>query len=191
MNTMNLNQKLQGYFAARVFNSEEKLDEFLTSSRIFRYTKHLYFDEVENANVWSFSLVDQDLHHTFEEYIINSGLPPYAIWSRPDREDIKDDLGRATFPISEIATMYRPPVPKAGDELNYIIEVLSLDEGSAVLGFLGFLVPLTGKRSLKPSLASAWLRVFVNYKGDDRYIATIPIKFHKVLQNSLAKDFRW
>ena len=188
---MNLNQQLQDYFNVRVFNAERTLDDFLTSPSVFRHTKYIYFDEVENANVWSFSLVDRDLHHTFEEYIINSGLPPYAIWSRPERENINDGIGRATFPISEIAAMYRRPVPKAGDKLDYVIEVLSLGNSFVLLGFLGFLIDIDGKRSLRPSVASAWLRVFVTYKGADRHVTTIPDKVLNVLRKSLAKDIQW
>jgi len=155
--------------------------------------KHLYFDEVENANVWSFYLVDRDLHHTFEEFLVARGLDvPHAIWSRPDRENSKDDIGRATFPIAEVAAIYKCPVPKAGDILHYVIEVIELNPTSAVFGFLGYLLDANGKRNLKPSVVAAWLRVFVKYVGNDRNPGSIPASLRKILEEDLKRSgFRW
>ena len=189
--TAKLNEQLHNYFSARRFGSIGDLDAFLDSGRVFRHRKRLYFDEVENANVWSFFLVERDLHHTFEEYIIARGLPPYAIWSKPERQNVNDGIGRATFPISETAALYRRPVPKAGDMLDYALEILSLSDTSAVLGFLGFLAEVNGKRSLQPSVACAWLRVFVKYEGAERRVATIPAKLRQVLEKDYTNVHGW
>jgi hypothetical protein len=188
---MTLNRQLSEYFDSRCFKDEGSAGAFFTTA--FKHRKRLYFDEVENANVWSFYLIDRDLHHTFEEYLLNRGVvAPYAIWSRPERETGSDDIGRATFPIAETAAMYRRPVPKAGESLDYVLEILHLGDKSAVLGFLGFRVDLDGNRHLTPSVAAAWLRIFVKYSGDDRHAAPIPASLRKILFDDRAKSgFDW
>jgi hypothetical protein len=181
-----INEKLHRYYSRRCFRTSDELGQFL--ARAFHRRKTLYFDEVENANVWSFYLVDRDLHHTFEEYVLGRGLPAYATWSRLGREEAKDDIGRATFPISEASALYRKPVPRAGEAVDYVLEVLELDSNSAVLGFLGFLVGVDGQRSLRPSVTAAWLRVFVQYSGDEREVASFPPSFEETLRGDLATD---
>jgi hypothetical protein len=184
-----LNDRIHRYYHARSFDTEERFAHFWQAT--FHRRKPLYFDEVENANVWSFYLVDRDLHHTFEEFVLAKGLPPYAVWSRPDRESASDEIGRATFPISENGAVYRRPVPRAGQAVDYTLEVLELNSNSAVLGFLGFLVDFNGSRSLQPSVAAVWLRVFVRYTGDRRDIAVIPDSFREALEGSLAEKGVW
>lgn len=181
-----LSERLHRYHSQRRFKSSEEAVKLF--ERRFHRRKMLYFDEVENANVWSFYLVDRDLHHTFEEYIRTRGLPPYAIWSRPGRESATDDIGRGTFPISETATLYRKPVPKAGEAVDYLIEVLEVTSNSAILGFLGYLVDSDGVRSVDPSVAALWLRVFVKYRGDARDIASLPASLNDVLRGDLVDD---
>jgi hypothetical protein len=184
---MNLSERLHQYFKSRCFASEDSAAGHFRKS--YHRRKRIYFDEVENANVWSFYLVDRDLHHTFEEFLSERGLgAPYAVWSRPGRESVGDDIRRATFPIAETATKYGQPVPRAGDSLIYTVETLHLGDTSAVLGFLGFLVKQDGRRSLSPSVASVWLRVFVRYTGagDERRRETIPGSLREVLRGALV-----
>lgn len=181
-----LSDQLHRYHLQRCFTSPDEAAKLF--GRRFHRRKTLYFDEVENANVWSFYLVDRDLHHTFEEYIRARGLTPYAIWSRPGRESATDDIGRATFPISETASLYRKPVPKAGEALDYVMEVLEIESNSAILGFLGYRVDLEGVRSLDPSVAALWLRVFVRYRGDERNLADLPQSFNSILRGDLVDD---
>ncbi len=181
-----LSPKLKHYYTARSFSEEHATRTFLESS--FVHKKRLYFDEVENANVWSFYLVDRDLHHAFEEFLSFSGLKiPYANWSRPERNHAKDDLGRATFPIAESATLYRKPVPTAGDWVHYVVEVLNLGEKHAVFGFLGFRGDSETTLSFSPSVVAMWLRLFVQYRGDGRSVTEIPHSLRVVLKTALEK----
>jgi hypothetical protein len=177
-----LSVQLHDYLEARSFHDQEAANHFFHSDRVFWRPKRLYFDEVENANVWSFFLVERDLHHTFEEYVIDRQLPPYAIWSKRERQDVDDGIGRATFPISETVALYRQPVPRAGDLLRYALEVRHVGRTSAVFGFLGFLIGANGECKLNPSVASLWLRVFVRYQGDEnRKPEPIPDRLRKIL----------
>lgn len=177
-----LNEKLHAYLSSRRFSDRCAADKFF--ERVFHWRKRLYFDEVENANVWSFYLVERDLHHAFEEWILARGLPPYAFWSRPEHDLAAAGLSRSTFPISETASVYRPPVPRAGQAIDYVLEVLCLEKNSALLGFLGYLIGSDNERSLTPSVASVWLRVFVQFEGDARIVSPIP----HPLESALKKD---
>ncbi len=151
-------------------------------SRVFVWRKRLYFDEVENANVWSFYLVDRDLHHTFEEWILAGRLEPYAVWSQ------REGRPRTTFPIAETAALYRPPVPRAGWSIDYTLEVLQLGKRSATLGMLGYGIDLDGLRSRSPSIAAMWRRVYVEYGERDRTPAPLPEQLRARLAAALAPD---
>ena len=183
-----LSRKVHDYYQLRCFKDASEAAGFF--GRTFTRRKILYFDEVENANAWSFYLVSRDLHHTFEEYIAQRGLPPYAVWSRPGREDASDDIGRSTFAISETSTIYRKPVPKAGEAIDYTVEVLEIGSSTATIGFLGYLIDPQGERSLSPSVAAAWLRAFVRYRGEERDLASIPASLRDVLEKNLVGDLQ-
>jgi len=181
-----LSERIHAYYKIRCFDDVSDSVHFF--GRVFTRRKTLYFDEVENANVWSFYLVSRDLHHTFEEYISRSGLPPYAIWSRPGRENSSDGIGRATLAISETSAIYRKPVPKAGEAVDYTIEVLEIGPSSVIFVFLGYLVNSEGERSLRPSVAAGWLRAFVRYQGEDRELDALPASLREVLEKDVARD---
>lgn len=187
---MALNSQLERYLVARSFGSPAVTKEFLGRDGVFHREKRIYFDEVENANVWSFYLVERDLHHTFEEFIIKCGLPPYAIWSRRGTNAIKS--ARVTFPISETATIFRAPVPKAGHTIEYALEVLNIGNSSAIFGLLGFLRCDDGAFAKSPSVAAVWLRVLVEYNEDDsRTPIELPVKLKKHLAAFVSRDFAW
>lgn len=186
---MALNGQLERYLDARSFGSPDMTEEFLQRDEVFHREKRIYFDEVENANVWSFYLVERDLHHTFEDFVLSCGLPPYAIWSKRGTNAIK--AARVTFPISETAAIFRTPVPVAGQIIEYALEVLHIGNSSAVFGFLGFL-HYDGAFAKSPSVAAAWLRVLVEYSDDEsRKAIQLPDKLRKSLASFASRDFIW
>ena len=176
---------LRNYYNARCFSSALQLNALI--GRAFNRRKTLYFDEVENAGVWSFYLIDRDLHHTFEEYVLDRGLPAYAVWSRSG--DGAQNLPRCTFPIAETTHLYRKPVPRAGDSLRYVIEVLDVKENSAVFGFLAYCTRRPGTESLEPSATAVWDRVFVKFRDDQRDVAPLPPCLRSVLEEDLTSGF--
>lgn len=187
---MALNGQLERYLVARSFGSPDVTKEFLRRDEVFHREKRIYFDEVENANVWSFYLVERDLHHTFEEFVLGRSLPPYAIWSIRGTNAVK--AARVTFPISETAAIFRPPVPIAGQTIEYTLEILHVGNSSAIFGFLGFLHHDDGTFEKSPSVAAAWLRVLVEYGEDDsRRPIPLPDKLKKHLTAFVARDFMW
>ncbi|MFY9820555.1 MAG: hypothetical protein WAM82_04185 [Thermoanaerobaculia bacterium] len=187
---MALNKQLERYLRARSFGSPEGTKEFLQRGYVFHRAKRFYFDEVENANVWSFYLVERDLHHTFEEFVLSLGLPPYAIWSKHGTNAI--NAARVTFPISETASIFRAPVPIAGQTIEYALEVLHIGNSSAIFGFLGFLHDEDSTFAKSPSVAAAWLRVLVEYSDDDsRTAIRLPDRLKKYLTSFASRDFMW
>jgi acyl-CoA thioesterase FadM len=186
---MALNEELDRYRRKRSFDSPAASEEFLKREYVFHRTKRLYFDEVENANVWSFYLVERDLHHTFEEFIMSLGLPPYAIWSKHGTNAVKE--ARVTFPISETAAIFKAPVPTAGMAIEYALEVLHVGKKSAVFGFLGFLHGELSGFAQEPSVVAAWLRVLVEYTNGARKVIPLPDDFKERLGRHVSQDFRW
>jgi hypothetical protein len=187
---MALNAELDRYRRERSFESSAASEEFLRREDVFHRTKQLYFDEVENANVWSFYLVERDLHHTFEEFVMSLGLPPYAIWSKHGTNAVKKNA-RVTFPISETAAMFKPPAPTAGMAIEYALEVLHVGETCAIFGFLGFPHGENGTFAAKPSVVAAWLRVLVEYTNGARKVIPLPDDFKEQLARYVSRDFRW
>jgi hypothetical protein len=184
---MGLSETIEKYRQARSFGTADAVHEFLSEQRVYSRPKRIYFDEVENANVWSFYLVDRDLHHTFEEYLLDRHLPAYAGWSR--HQYILDPaIERATFPISETATRYFPPVPEAGDVVHYALEVLDVNDTSAVFGFVGF-CECAGQLAERASVLALWLRVFVKYVGLKRSPAPMPSTLAGVLRSDM--EAKW
>jgi len=177
------------YRENRTFQTKEQLDAYLGRPDVFTYTKRLYFDEVENANVWSFYLVDRDLHHAFEELVIAEELDPYAIWSKQENSTLGG--ARSTFPISETAAIYRLPVPKAGDTIDYVVEILEMSDKAATFGFLGYRRPYDNLQEFGPSVTATWVRTYVQYDGDKRGPVTIPSKLRNVLDRHVDSECRW
>jgi len=187
---MPLNERLDRYRRMRSFDSPAGTWELLQRKEVFHRTKRIYFDEVENANVWSFYLVERDLHHTFEEFVISLDLPPYAIWSKQGTNAIKD--ARVTFPISETAAVFKDPVPTAGMTIEYVLEVLHVGKSSAVIGFLGFVHGESGAYAKTPSVVAAWLRVLVEYNANGtRSVIPLPDEFKARLEKYVPRDPIW
>jgi len=184
---MPLSNALESYRKGRTFRTKEAVAAFLKQPSVFSRRKPIYFDEVENANVWSFYLVDRDLHHTFEEYVVARHLPAYANWSR-QLHLLGPTIERGTFPIAETASHFFRPVPEAGHVMHYALEVLDLSDTSAVFGFAGF-CERGGQPPDQASVFALWLRVFVEYRGSERVRAPLPLPVTTVLRADMARPW--
>lgn len=191
---MALSSEIDEYRRARPFGDRGLVEQFLSEPRVFARRKAINFDEVENANVWSFYLVDRDLHHTFEEYVIDRKLPAYSRWSR-DPRILDPQIERATFPISETASRFFPPVPEPGDFVRYVMEVIDVGESSIVLGFVAFrerdreIASRASLFALWRRVFALWRRVFVKYDGASRTPAAIPRPVAAILKTDATRVF--